>query len=997
MGKDLPGILREYKGADYITRERSRFIFYLSIAVIITIVLLITVRLITHPLTNLEDTTHLSVLLPLVILLFLICGCFLLLIKGYYDLSSHLLPTIVMMATWAIMFIEKSSLLTRMDTIVNIFMACSMIPLLVGRYKYSMLAYSTINILLVFVFVFYVKDEYGLLPAEVTDYLLDVSVSLAFVGFVGFSIFSINKRALDSAENDLRRRLAVEKEFAQSEKKYQELTELLPITIYESDSNGRIIYTNQAGYKTFGYNEEDFKKGVYVPMLVVEKDVAASGMEKILKGDHSGHQYTAIRKNGEQFPVQIYSNPIEDEGKIVGLRGVVIDISERNKAEDALRASERKFRDMTFLLPQTVYESDLNGNLTFMNRAGTVMFGYSDEDISQGLNIINTIAKDDHERVRENVGKIISGETSPGNQYTGQRKDGTTFPIQIHSSPIIENDKTVGFRGVVFDLTEIKKVENDLRQSNELFKTLIESIPISMSLSDLEGKFLMVNKAFCIDLRVTPEDAIGKTIKDLGVTTDKEREEVIMKILEDKGFVENFEISAFTKNGLRHELYVYATLVTINNQKVVLRSNINVTDKKNLENKLRESEILFRTIVNMVPYSITISDSENQITFANKAFLEKFHLDLNEVKGKTSGELGIIMDETSYQQFEKEYHENGSVFKFEVNILSPEQENICALLSSQPVIIDNNPHVIATTIDITDRKRLEEQLKDYNLKLEKLVRERTEELEAANEELSSTNEELVGKSDLIIKKNQELNEAIELIKNTQLQLIQTEKMASLGILTAGVAHEVNNPLNYLMGVYVGLENYFEEHGSNDAEKTGILLNSMQVGIERISNIVKGLNQFSRDNDSLEERCDIHAIIGNCLTMLHSQMKHKVELTKQFSDDTIIVEGNVGRLHQAFVNILSNSLHAIRGKGNIIIKSGIEGTKAVVEIIDDGVGIDKKHLPKITDPFFTTKAPGEGTGLGLSITQTIIQEHHGEIKFESEINKGTKVLLSFPLK
>jgi len=298
---------------------------------------------------------------------------------------------------------------------------------------------------------------------------------------------------------------------------------------------------------------------------------------------------------------------------------------------------------------------------------------------------------------------------------------------------------------------------------------------------------------------------------------------------------------------------------------------------------------------------------------------------------------------------------------------------------------------------MNDRKKLEDQLKDYNLRLEELVKERTDELELTNDELSATNEELYGESNIIIQKNQELNEAIELIKSTQSQLVQTEKMASLGMLTAGVAHEVNNPLNYLMGTYVGLENYFQEHGSNDAPKIELLLNSMQVGIERISNIVKSLNQFSRDNDSLEENCDIHAIIDNCVNMLHNMLKHKVELTKEYFNDTIIVKGNVGQLHQVFVNIISNAFQAIPAKGNIIIKSKIIGAKAIIEIIDDGVGIEKKYLSKITDPFFTTKAPGEGSGLGLSITQRIINEHHGEMKFESEVDKGTKFILSFPLK
>ena len=308
------------------------------------------------------------------------------------------------------------------------------------------------------------------------------------------------------------------------------------------------------------------------------------------------------------------------------------------------------------------------------------------------------------------------------------------------------------------------------------------------------------------------------------------------------------------------------------------------------------------------------------------------------------------------------------------------------------------------SFDITELKNTVIELNKHKENLEMLVQERTheieqlnEELQASIEELHTTNEELFVKNQLIEKKNVELGDALKDLRETQIQLLQVEKMASLGILTAGVAHEINNPLNYLMGSFISLTDYFEKFESSDKENTDVLLNSIQVGIERISTIVKGLNQFSRNVDSLDEACDIHSIIENCLVMLHNEIKHKGEIVKEYSNEHIVVKGNIGKLHQVFLNLISNAIHAILNKGTIWIKTNISGNNVEIEIVDDGIGINEQDILKITDPFYTTKSPGEGTGLGLFISKSIIVEHKGTLAFKSVVNQGTTAITTLPLK
>ncbi len=250
-------------------------------------------------------------------------------------------------------------------------------------------------------------------------------------------------------------------------------------------------------------------------------------------------------------------------------------------------------------------------------------------------------------------------------------------------------------------------------------------------------------------------------------------------------------------------------------------------------------------------------------------------------------------------------------------------------------------------------------------------------------------------NDIIKKQKEKIEQTLEKLKATQSQLIQNEKMASLGILTAGVAHEINNPLNYIMGGYAGIEKYYSGNKEIEEKQIPALMNSIKNGLERVSNIVSGLNQFSRDNENLNERCDIHPILDNCLVMLHNQFKHRINITKNYSNAPLIINGNVGKLHQVFINIISNSIQAIKDKGEIYVKTKINVNNAFIEISDTGCGIKKEDIKKICDPFFTTKNPGEGTGLGMSISYSIIKDHKGSIKYESEVDKGTKVIITLP--
>ncbi|MFK7971377.1 MAG: 7TM diverse intracellular signaling domain-containing protein [Bacteroidia bacterium] len=266
-------------------------------------------------------------------------------------------------------------------------------------------------------------------------------------------------------------------------------------------------------------------------------------------------------------------------------------------------------------------------------------------------------------------------------------------------------------------------------------------------------------------------------------------------------------------------------------------------------------------------------------------------------------------------------------------------------------------------------------IRQQNIILEEKVQLRTEELQGTNEELKVT---LIN------------------LKEAQAQLVQSEKMASLGILTAGVAHEINNPLNYIQGGYIAIhEELKKEHKDINKEEVAEYLQWIKSGAERATQIVKSLNIYSRTTEDHMENCNLHQIIDDCLLMLQKKHKDRIIISKDYTSTPVIVRGNSGKLQQAILNLLSNAMDAISEEGKIGIETKVIDDEISVTIGDNGYGIPQENLKKVMDPFYTTKPPGTGTGLGLSITQSIIQEHHGNLSITSRVDTGTSVLLRLP--
>jgi signal transduction histidine kinase len=293
------------------------------------------------------------------------------------------------------------------------------------------------------------------------------------------------------------------------------------------------------------------------------------------------------------------------------------------------------------------------------------------------------------------------------------------------------------------------------------------------------------------------------------------------------------------------------------------------------------------------------------------------------------------------------------------------------------------------------------------------------EIEKHFHELSEANEKLN-----IQKK--ELQTILENLQRTQNQLIQSEKMASIGHLVAGIAHEINNPVNFISAgvdslstnldeIKQVLDIYHKITSHNVAEKLkeinelkvkveykeaireiNNLIVSIKNGTKRTTEIVKGLRTFSRMDEGILKMADIHEGLDSTLILLLNKYKNRIDIIKNYGN-LPLVECYAGQLNQVFMNIFSNAVDAIEGKGSITINTSISEGYIKIGIVDTGPGIPDNIRGKIFDPFFTTKEVGKGTGLGLSISQSIIEKHKGSIYVKSEQGKGTEFVISLPVK
>jgi two-component system, NtrC family, sensor kinase len=331
--------------------------------------------------------------------------------------------------------------------------------------------------------------------------------------------------------------------------------------------------------------------------------------------------------------------------------------------------------------------------------------------------------------------------------------------------------------------------------------------------------------------------------------------------------------------------------------------------------------------------------------------------------------------------------------------------------------------------DVTERRVAENALRRAHDNLEHLIEKRTAQLAEANERLEDDLRQRQNADAELRDRHLKLIELNEKLSMAQEQLVQSEKLASIGQLAAGVAHEINNPIGYIFSNFGTLQSYLDQlfdmlRVYQDAEAQvapeiaaklramretidldflrediPVLMSESKEGIVRVRHIVQDLKDFSRVDANQEWAwANLHAGIDSTLNIVSNEVKYKADVVKEYGDIPDI-ECLPSQINQVMMNLVVNAAHAIGDKrGTITVRTGrLDDDHVWIEVGDNGSGIARENLTRIFDPFFTTKPIGKGTGLGLSLAYGIVQKHGGRIDIDTEIGRGTVFRIVLPIR
>jgi PAS domain S-box-containing protein len=604
--------------------------------------------------------------------------------------------------------------------------------------------------------------------------------------------------------------------------------------------------------------------------------------------------------------------------------------------------------------------------------------------------------------------------------------DGRIVPVYI-SVNLLKSEEGEVILGIFRDISGYKKAEEKITEERNKLATVLANIGEGVNIVKPSYTVKYQNK-FLTDRF---GDLIGTKCYQGFMDSQRPCEGCPMNSAIENNSTESLEQKG--KDGRYYELF-FAPLKNPDGSVDALEVVRDITEKK----KVQEKITFLAGIVDHASESVIATDQNGKIIYANPATEDLYEYKKEELLGK---ELEIINAELYRERIQKEIYEAalyGEVWQGE--LLNRRKDGKVFYTSTfVSKMVDKNGDFLALVWfqrDITQRKRYHEEMIRIEKEKAETLRILHENESAINKSLNKARRELLEKNLELEKRTFELEaekkrlkEAYVKLNQMQSQLVQSEKLASLGELAAGVAHELNNPISFVNSNLGTLAEYVKEIKKllEKYEKTGgiiqknkseeklsqeidelkkqinldfvlgdfdKIISESQEGTQRVKSIVQNLRDFSHVDKGEFKFADINQGIESTLNIVWNELKYKAEVIKEYGDIPQI-KCLSQQLNQVFMNLLVNAAQAITTHGQIKIKTYRKDEDIIIEISDTGEGIPKENISRIFEPFFTTKEVGKGTGLGLSVAYGIIQKHNGKIEVESEVNKGTTFRVILP--
>ena len=616
-------------------------------------------------------------------------------------------------------------------------------------------------------------------------------------------------------------------------------------------------------------------------------------------------------------------------------------------AEDRLAEAERRHQEVLDSLGDTVFEMDLQGRVTAVNRSAFDRWGYTKDEFERGVNAFDLVAPEDRDLARQNAARVFAGE-QPHAEYRGLRKNGTRFWMALTSTRISTNGRPTGLRGLVVDITERKQAEEALRDSERRYRELYNKTPVMLHSIDRAGRLVGMSDYWLSVMGYTREEVIGRPSTDF--LTEASRRYAIDVILPEfmrTGVCTNVEYQFVKKNG-----EIIDTLLSANSEVdadgQVLRSLavvIDVTARKRAEESIRSSEERYRSLVEHAVFGIYRTDAEGRFVEANQALATMLgYASAGDLIGRDIS--AFYQDPAERPRLVSQYASIDRIEGVDVRWKRRDGSPLVVRLTGRPIRAgEGTPSFEMIVEDVSERKALEQQFR------------------------------------------------------------QAQKMEAIGRLAGGVAHDFNNLLT-AMGGYSDL--LLEQLADGDPRRHDVI--EIKKAADRATALTRELLAFSRKQILQPQAVDLSIVLEGLKPLLRRLIGEDVEVLAIPAAKIGLVRADRVQIEQVIMNLAVNARDAMPSGGRLTIetrdvtfgpdRAGAHqvvppGRYAMLAVTDTGCGMDAEVKSHLFEPFFTTKEAGKGTGLGLATVYGIVKQSGGHIYVDSEPQQGSTFEIYLP--
>ncbi len=469
-----------------------------------------------------------------------------------------------------------------------------------------------------------------------------------FQGFRDNYVYKLPSGGIIAVYQDLTSRKQEKESLLESEEKFKELADMLPLVVFETDINGNLTFANKQAFENFGYTREMFTNGMNVmqTMLQEDRERAKENILNILKGNKLGSiEYTALKADGTAVPVITYSIPIMKNDQPVGMRGILIDITERKKAEEDLRKSETRFAQIAESAGEWIWEIDTEGKYTYSNSVVENILGYKPDEIVNRKHFYDFFPPDVRDDLKKGAFNAFSKKEVIKNlENPNVHKDGRIIILDTCGVPILdENSNLLGYRGTDTNITDRKRAEETIKESEEKYRSLVESLEEGIGYVDTNETFIYANKASANIFGCSLDDMIGKNLKEF--TSPASFQQVLNETaLRKEGKSSRFELEILRKNGEHRIITVTSTPIISETGELQGSLGIfhDITEHKQADEELKKYQDHLEELVK--ERTQTLERQKEDLLSMNKVFVGR-EFRIKELRDEVAKLKGFHSDE----------------------------------------------------------------------------------------------------------------------------------------------------------------------------------------------------------------------------------------------------------------------------------------------------------------------------------------------------------------